>query len=283
MGVNILTKVLIPVAVIVIAALSLKFYEWITIPNQPPLVVIVPDKLPNAEGNVPISFSAVGSRDPEGGKLRYEWSLNGFSFGQSHAADCELTEDNPAIVSCRFFGAGTHSVAVEVEDEKGVSRSKSASVTVSILNGYISLSVQASSEEKRALLYAVDWSQVQSMLIRPLLLFDPDRGKAVYASSVERDVDRAKEALSGEGVRDNLRIDGSRLPAAAENIITTQAADAGMSISFSNPFPSLGAPSLGADDYDIGSFTAFDLKEAADGDFIFVDSPEAFARVQRGE
>lgn len=266
-------KIFIGAVVAVIGTLFGAFLTWVTLSNQPPVASIVPETL-DAHALLPVIFSAAGSNDPDGDQLHYEWSLNALPFGANPAARCSPTTD-PATANCRFVMPGTHAVTVAVEDEWGARRSTSASITVTITRGYVSLYFRASSDEtiqaaaERALLYAVDWGKVQSMVGRPILLFDPDSGSAVYASTIDRDLTRAQDALASKFVRDNFKIGGFGLTQETKDFIAMQAGEVGMTIFFF--------------DVPFGEVVTGTEAGIGDGGFILSDSPEAFTRLQRGE
>ena len=123
-------------------------------------------------------------------------------------------------------------------DDHGISSSASASVTVSVERGYVSLYLDApggaigQAAAETALLYSVDWGDVQSRIGRPIILFDPELGSSVYTATIVRDVEKAKEALAVVGATDNLKIGGSGLQPQVRDLIMMQASDAGMSILF---------------------------------------------------
>lgn len=228
---------MIGVVVAVIGTIFGALLTWVTVKNAPPVADLIPATL-EAEALQPINFSAAGSSDPESSTLQYEWSLNALPFGENPAANCTLSDD-PAIINCRFIMPGTHAVTVSVQDEDGLTASKSTSVTVTLENGYLSLVINApggpegQKAAERAFLYAVDWSAVQALVGRPIVLFDPDRKTAVYASTVERDIAAAKEALASPDVNfANLKIGNFRLRPNVQDLIATQAADAGLGIVF---------------------------------------------------
>ena len=266
-------QIFIGIVVAVIGTLFGAFLTWVTLSNQPPIAEIVPGKL-ETEAISPINFSAAASSDPDGSELLYDWTLNALPFGENPAARCALTAD-PAIANCQFIMPGTHAITVAVEDADGARRSTSASVTVSIPRGYVSLFVRASSDaaaqasSERALLHAVDWGEVQSMVGRPVLLYDPDLGSAVYASSLYRNIELARLDLSKDGVPDNLKIGGIGLRQETKDLIAIQAADAGLSIFFF--------------DLPWGEVIVGTEAGIGDGGFILADSPQAFTQLQRGE
>ena len=230
-------QILIGVVVAIIGTMFGAFVTWITVRNAPPVADIVPATL-EADELQPINFSAAGSSDPESRTLKYEWSLNALPFGKNPAANCAASDD-PAIINCRFIMPGTHAVTVSVADNDGLTASKSASVTVTLENGYLSLVInapggpEAQMAAERAFLYAVDWSAVQALVGRPIVLFDPDRKTAVYASTVERDIETAKEAMASPDVNfANLKIGNFGLRPNVQDLIVIQAADAGLGITF---------------------------------------------------
>lgn len=230
-------QIFIGAVVAIIGYLFGAFVTWITLKNEPPVADLVPSVL-EAEANQAINFSAAGSSDPEQDMLTFRWSLNALPFGENPAASCAPAND-PAIVNCRFVMPGTHAVTVEVEDGNGLVASKSASVTVSLNNGYLSLvlnapgGAEAQAAAERAFLYAVDWRDVQALVGRPIILFDPDRGTSVYAATVERDVEAAKAAINAPEVSfSGLKIGNFGLRPNVQDLIMIQAADAGLSIAF---------------------------------------------------
>lgn len=169
--------------------------------------------------------------------MSYAWSLNALPFGSSPAAKCSPTAKT-SVINCRFVMPGTHAVSVAVMDDHGISSSASASVTVSVERGYVSLYLDApggaigQAAAETALLYSVDWGDVQSRIGRPIILFDPELGSSVYTATIVRDVEKAKEALAVVGATDNLKIGGSGLQPQVRDLIMMQASDAGMSILF---------------------------------------------------
>ena len=138
----------------------------------------------------------------------------------------------------------------------------------------MSLFVRASSNAaaqaaaERALLYAIDWGEVQSKVGRPMLLYDPDQEAPVYASTIGRNLLRAKEALAEVGARDNFKIGGFGIRPETKDLILIQAAEAGIAISFFN---------LPAGEVITGTEAGI-----GDGGFLLFDSPEDFANLQRG-
>ncbi len=118
--------------------------------------------------------------------------------------------------------------SVNVLDEDGLTDAASASVTVSVERGYVSLYLrtpggpigQAAAET--ALLYGVDGSDVQSRIGRPIILFDPELGSSVYAATIERNIEKAKAALLADDAPDNLKIGGSGLHHDVRDFITMQ-------------------------------------------------------------
>jgi len=230
-------QIFIGVVVAIIGSLFGAFVTWITLKNEPPSADLVPSML-EVEANQPINFSAAGSSDPEQDSITFRWSLNGLPFGENPAANCTPAND-PAIVNCRFVMPGTHAVTVEVEDGDGLIASKSASVTVSLNNGYLSLvlnvpgGADAQAAAERAFLYAIDWREVQALVGRPIILFDPDRGASVYAATVKRDLEAAIAAITAPEVSfGGLKIGNFGLRPNVQDLIMIHAADAGLSVTF---------------------------------------------------
>lgn len=230
-------QIVIGVVVAVIGTLFGAFVTWITLKNEPPVADLAPSFL-EADASQPISFSAAGSLDPEGDNLSFAWSLNGLTFGENPAASCS-TSNEPAVVICRFAMPGTHAVTVEVQDGDGLAASKSASVTVTLDGGYLSLvlnvpgGAEAQEAAERAFLYAVDWQDVQARVGRPIILFDPDRKTSVYAATIDRDIEAARTALQSPAVSfANLKIGNFGLRPNVQDLIMIQAAEAGLGIAF---------------------------------------------------
>ena len=69
--------------------------------------------------------------------------MNALPFGSNPAANYSPTP-MMYVVSCRFFMPGTHAVTVELPDESGLTKSKSASVTVTVERGYLFLYLKTS-------------------------------------------------------------------------------------------------------------------------------------------
>lgn len=264
-------KILIGAVVGIIGTLFGAFVTWITIANEPPIADLVPSTL-EAAALQPISFSAEASSDPEGGELTYIWSLNALPFGSSPAANCSPST-KASLINCRFVMPGTHAVSVLVSDDAGLSNPASASVTVTVERGYVSLYIKAPGGQigqaaaETALLYGVDWSDVQSRIGRPVILFDPELGSSVYAATVERDIEKARAALDAQGATDNLKIGGSGLRPEVRDLITVQASDAGMSLFFFD---------LPAGEVISGTETGI-----GDGGFILTTSPAQFEELRK--
>lgn len=264
-------KILIGAIVGAIGTIFGAFVTWVMIANKPPVANLVPSTL-EATALQPISFSAEASNDPEGGNLTYSWSLNALPFGSSPAANCSPSS-KPSLINCRFVMPGTHAVSVLVYDEDGLSNPASASITVSVERGYVSLYLKAPGGQagqaaaETALLYGVDWSKIQSHIGRPVILFDPELGSSVYAATVERDIEKARAALNAQGATDNLKIGGSGLRPEVRDLIMIQASEAGMSLFFF--------------DLPAGEVIAGTESGIGEGGFILTTSPTQFEELRK--
>ena len=118
-----------------------------------------------------------------------------------------------------------------------------------------------------ALLYGIDWSEVQSRIGRPVILFDPELGSAVYAATVERDIEKARSALDAQSAADNLKIGGSGLRPEVRDLIMMQASDAGMTLFFF--------------DLPAGEVIAGTESGIGEGGFILTTSPAQFEKLRK--
>ncbi|MDE0033935.1 MAG: PKD domain-containing protein [Deltaproteobacteria bacterium] len=157
-------------------------------PDVPPTAVIAPVEITLGAGEN-VQFSAEGSSTRGQSPLTFSWRIGGHPANESSVGYC-LPQSNPALASCQFVLPGTFSVSVTVEDGNGLSATATAPVTVSLPNGYVGVVLFSSrppaeaAEAYRIVLRVIDWRRVQQHVSRPIVIFDPDRGSPVFASSV---------------------------------------------------------------------------------------------------
>ncbi len=231
---TVLGKLLIGTALAVISALIGGVVAWMSIKDEPPVVSISPKEITVAALE-PTIFSAEASHDPEGADLTFAWSLNGQPFGSSPVAVCSETP-KPSVVSCRFSMSGTHAVTVAGKDPSSLVSSAAATVQVKLENGYLGLVINVGdmitqSAIETAILYGVDWGEVQTLVGRPIILNDPILKTSVYAALYGRDLEAAKSALSVTSIA-GIKVGSFGLRQEAQDIIQLQAAEAGLHISF---------------------------------------------------
>lgn len=186
------------------AAISFAVARY-TLVLTPPNAVLQPEKATVTAGEI-IEFSAAGSSDPDGGALRYGWTLGGLPFADSAVAQCTTRADD-SLAICRFAAPGTFALGLRVVSESELEARAVASIKVTIENGYIGILLQGSDTDDayRELLYGVDWVAVQALSPRPIVLFDPDSDAPVFALSfigttAQRAIKRPTGALAGRKI-----------------------------------------------------------------------------------
>ena len=99
-------------------------WDLIFAENQPPQATI---KVTPKEGKVPLTVRsrASDSSDPEGRRLTYRWSVNGKAVQASNSTD------DPWLYKHTFNEIGTHVIAVQVEDDKGLVDAADETIEVS--------------------------------------------------------------------------------------------------------------------------------------------------------
>lgn len=78
----------------------------------------------SASGAATTQLDSNGSFDPEGGPLRFKWSL------QSGATGATIQDPNDAVTTCTFTQTGTYNFTLTVKDDKGAIAIANATVTV---------------------------------------------------------------------------------------------------------------------------------------------------------
>jgi hypothetical protein len=196
---TILGQIIIGIA---IAALS-GFGGWLwgnwTASPIPPLVEITPKQISAKVGET-VDFSINSNYE----NVSVSWQIGGLKFGETNIADCSDSEQD-TLISCRFATPGTHAVGAEIKTEKGLSATDTASVKVALEGGYVGfvfpgLSESRKSDAYRLFLSSFDWVLIQQSISRPIILYDPDLKRNVYAVGHKTSVLPA-DATALQGVR----------------------------------------------------------------------------------
>ena len=173
-------KVIVGVAVAAIAGFGGWVWGQVTAKPTVPTVVVTP-KSATAPVGEPIDFAVTTNYL----QVTPEWSLGGRLLGESSAAYCEAGQDGK-VLTCRFAMPGSVAVTAAITTEDGLMASDSVSVKVNIPGGYVAfvfpgLSKSRTHDAYRLFLTSFDWVKIQSSIPRPIILYNPDLKRNVYA------------------------------------------------------------------------------------------------------
>jgi hypothetical protein len=206
--------------------------SYVPPPPQQPTAVIAPTTYTAAPGET-VEFSASGSSAPssnaEGGApLIYHWSVGGVPPEMSAIARCN---ENTAILRCRFVSPGAFAVSVAVVDQNKQSASAASIVTVGVPGGYLGIFLLGATraDAHRALLYDVDWVEVQSKTSQPIVLYDPDTDAAIFAMQADPPAD-AVDPPPWRGEAGGLKIALPPMPRLAREALEMALLDLGLSV-----------------------------------------------------
>lgn len=170
-----------------------------TAPAVPPALTLLPETA-SAQVGLDVEFNAVTDVDPS----NLTWRVGGQLVGQSHIAQCNTGD---LRLRCRFLVPGTYSVSATVTAANGLQATMHSPVTVVFPDRYYTVFLQSPDPDLRAeayrtLLRRVDWVAVQQAIDPLILLYDPDRGRNVYAADTEYDPDyEGADVLQGLKLR----------------------------------------------------------------------------------
>lgn len=130
-----------------------------------------------------ITFSV--NHDAEDASI--QWLVGGQTLGTTSLGACTLGGNKTAI-TCRFAMPSSFPVSAVVQSQNGLSTTASSAVSVDFPGGYYgfvfpSLEEPRKSDAYRLLLTEFDWVAIQQSASRPIILYDPDLGRNVYAVS----------------------------------------------------------------------------------------------------
>ncbi|MBL6429841.1 MAG: hypothetical protein HOY44_20140 [Maritimibacter sp.] len=150
-----------------------------TAPAEPPSLEITPESV-TAQVGLDTEFNAIGGPDVR----TLTWRVAGQPVGRSHVAQCDAVA---AQLMCRFLVPGTYSVSATATAANDLEVTRHSSVSVVFPDRYYTVFIQnpdrqVRSDAYRVLLRRIDWARVQQSITPLILLYDPDKGRNVFAA-----------------------------------------------------------------------------------------------------
>lgn len=164
---------------------------------EPPTVSISPTVV-----NAPVGEEITVSISHGAGNASVEWFVGGQPVGNSNLGACALG-GNDTSLTCRFAMPSSFPVSAVVTAPDGLTATASTAVSVDFPGGYYGfvfpgLEEPRKSDAYRLLLSEFDWVAIQQSASRPIILYDPDLGRNVYAVSHQNTVPPTdRDALNG--------------------------------------------------------------------------------------